>query len=225
LPATSQPKPVTTRGKRGPTPGTDTPISVREYSPQEYASRADVITETGIVADTPPQPGKERKFIRNLRNIQASVSLEPKNPSLRIELKPRGQRGDIIPLREAYLESPLFEANHNLVFEIINEEQAREALAKQMVNAANEPFVHPALEAMRDENDQPILRHRILPPQRSSGQVMQERDASGRWVENKREVLNPPHYPTLGSTDNPMQPQQGAVRQTEISAYRDNIQR
>ena len=90
------------------------------------------------------------KFVRNLTGTEFRIRLtrqvQPERPFV---LQPRGQRGDIAPLKKEDLQDPILLDNLALgVIELITAAEAQEAIAKQGTNLQ---APHPALSALRNE--------------------------------------------------------------------------
>lgn len=162
-------------------------------------------TQNKRASEAPERPdlGSETpKFIRNLRHVQVGISLDKTDPQNRIDLKPRGQRGDTIPLDKKWLENHIFHLNHNLLFEVINWGEGYDTIQKQGINMQSvQPDNRHLFNDLRDENDQPYTKHRILPPTNAEGTIVDERDSTGQW--HRADTINPPHYETLGTVDKP----------------------
>jgi hypothetical protein len=92
---------------------------------------------------------KERKFARNL--LEQHVSVRLKESDKRIELAPRGQRGDVALLKGAeQIDEATDDQNHGLLYEIISEEDRNEIVAKQSTNQQAKSS-HPAFQTLRNE--------------------------------------------------------------------------
>lgn len=92
-----------------------------------------------------PAKKKVTKYIRNIRGVQVGLRL---GTGRRIDLKPRGMRGDCAPVSEDEMEDEIFLGNVGLIFEIIPGSEAQKVIAKQ---TTNQQAIHPALAVMRNE--------------------------------------------------------------------------
>lgn len=71
------------------------------------------------------------KYVRNLYGSPASVRLEN---GRRITLNPRGNRGDLVPLKKDEETDAKISLNEGLLFEIISGTEAEKIIAKQSTN-------------------------------------------------------------------------------------------
>lgn len=95
--------------------------------------------------------GPQTFFIRNLRLVEVGIRLERQSDqkTKRIDLKPRGTRGDIKPLQEGDLQDSTLIANVELgVVEIITAAEAQKAIKNQVNNA--QTAIHPAMAMLRN---------------------------------------------------------------------------
>ncbi len=88
---------------------------------------------------------KQLKYIRNVRAVPIGMRL---GSGRRIDLQPRGMRGDCVPVNEEEMSDEIFLANLDLLFEVITQSEAKDVISKQ---TTNQQTVHPALSAMRNE--------------------------------------------------------------------------
>jgi len=86
---------------------------------------------------------KKQQFIRNIRHVPVSIRLDT---GRRIQLQPRGQRGDTVPVNEEEMQDEKFLGNQDLLFELITETEGKNVIAKQTVN---QQMIHPALSQIR----------------------------------------------------------------------------
>lgn len=93
---------------------------------------------------TPTRTRRTQKYIRNIRYVPVSVRISSER---RIELAPRGQRGDTAPVSKDEMESQAFLDNLELVFEVVTESEAQDTIGKQ---TKNQQRIHPALSQMRN---------------------------------------------------------------------------
>lgn len=99
-------------------------------------------------------------YVRNLRNVEVGIRLERQQGTgkKRLELKPRGERGDIKSLQENDLSDPALLSNIELgVIEVITAAEAKIAIDKQSIN--EQQRVHPAMAMLRDELGNPATFH------------------------------------------------------------------
>lgn len=89
---------------------------------------------------TPSQP----KHMRNVLYVPISIRLDT---GRRIDLKPRGQRGDSAPVQKGEETDDKFAQNKGILFEVITSKEAQEIIGKQDINRHEE---NPALKAMRN---------------------------------------------------------------------------
>jgi hypothetical protein len=73
---------------------------------------------------------KKQKYIRNIRHVPVSIRLDT---GRKIQLQPRGQRGDTVPV-------------NNEEIELVTESEGKNIIAKQ---TTNQQAVHPALFQIR----------------------------------------------------------------------------
>lgn len=90
----------------------------------------------------------QKKFYRNLREIPVGFRL--KESDRRVDLAPRGQRGDIVAIAKDDKNDPIFIGNEGLIFEVISQEEANIVIEKQQTNVQKESR-HSALDTIRNE--------------------------------------------------------------------------
>jgi len=71
------------------------------------------------------------KFVRNIRNITVRGTLDN---GRRIELKPRGERGDLISLSKEDVKDSKIVENMGMIWEVVSEAEAQDILNKQGTN-------------------------------------------------------------------------------------------
>lgn len=127
----------------------------KKASPKKATSRAKPKTTARKRATKPktaPQKVQEpeRYVARNLTHLPFGFRLERQQDSKRrIDLKPRGQRGDFFPLQAEDLHDPNLTDQVNVgVIEIITATEAAKVAQKQ---TTNQQQVHPALAMLRNE--------------------------------------------------------------------------
>lgn len=88
---------------------------------------------------------EQRIYLRNLHGCESRVNL---SDGRKIELKPRGQRGDMESVTAEEYKDQRVQDNIGLVYEPLSEESAQEVMEKQNTNR-NEP--HAPFAAMTNE--------------------------------------------------------------------------
>jgi hypothetical protein len=91
-----------------------------------------------------PKRKQQTKHIRNLRNVHVSLHAKGR----RIELAPRGQRGDIVTLERGDQSDQKFMGDQGVLFELITKADADKAVEKQATNMTQAR--HPALDIIRN---------------------------------------------------------------------------
>jgi hypothetical protein len=139
--------------------------AVREakQAPQPEPAEVPVaVNEQPTPEDAPedvPQAGPF--YARNLRGVEVGFRLARQDKGKkRFDLKPRGQRGDLVKLLPEDLEDDtlLNQVNYGVI-EIVTAAEAKAALEKQSTNA--QQAVHPAMALLRNELGQPYAPENI----------------------------------------------------------------
>lgn len=150
-----------------------------------------------------------KQYIRNIRYMPVSIRL---SKDRRIELQPRGNRGDCAPVSEEDMDSTAFSLNKDLLFEVITEDEAKSNVEKQ---TTNQQAVHPALSQLRSPQGETYKK----------GVVVQENiEVEGTTVGNINERGMITRYDTLGTVDRPFQGD-GTLQTDEVLAQTDEIAR
>ena len=137
----------------------------------------------------PKKRGESSKYIRNIRAVQVGLRL---GSGRRIDLQPRGMRGDCAPVDADEMNDEIFLANVELLFEVIPTAEAKQVISKQ---TTNQQSIHPALHAMRNEKGEEYTK----------GVVVVEQSENERPVVaavNDRGMIT--RYKGIGTTDNPI---------------------
>lgn len=122
-------KKLTPRGQAAP------PVEPN-IAPQKITRKPPKKAKTSATEKT-PTPSSLTRYAYNLRGIKARFDL---TTGRRVELEPRGQRGDLAPLSLEELEDQGVIDNFGIIFEVISAEQAKEISSKQSTNAnPNQP--------------------------------------------------------------------------------------
>lgn len=139
-----------------------------------------------------PQVSKKPgvKYIRNIRGIQCRITLKD-GKGRRIELDPRGQRGDIEIVNKQEQEDPIYLANLNLLYEEIPAEEAQEIIANQQTNAQN--LEHPLWAHLRNEQGKEYTqRHMVVEDSIEEQAIVVakvEETPAGRFTDKNSEVV------------------------------------
>jgi hypothetical protein len=130
----------------------DTLKAFREFQEQQTAPQP----VAPVVKEDP------QEYIRNITGSEVGVRFDRHgragSGNKRINLRPRGQRGDMVPIEPADKKDPVFNANLGRIFELLDEEQAQRAYEGQ---TTNQQAVHPALATLRNEHDEPYSQGAI----------------------------------------------------------------
>jgi len=84
-------------------------------------------------AATTRQPVSAKKHIRNIRGVDVRLTFES---GRRVQLAPRGMRGDMIAVSKEEVEDPIFLNNLGLLYEVISANEADTVRSKQNTNAS-----------------------------------------------------------------------------------------
>lgn len=108
-------------------------------------------------------PAKPRastqKWIRNIREVPVSIRLDT---GRRIELLPRGRRGDSVPVSATEIKDEKFRLNKDLLFEVITETEANNVIGKQDTNRLQ---VHPAMSQIRNAKGEEYANAPAITPE------------------------------------------------------------
>lgn len=97
----------------------------------------------------------QKKYYRNLHQVPVSFRLSAADGSRygrRVDLQPRGMRGDVAPVVKGEEDNNIFQMNLNSLFEVITESEASLVTEKQNTNRQ---AYHPT-SALTNENGQPM---------------------------------------------------------------------
>lgn len=153
-----------------------------------------------------PAKKTETKYIRNVRHVPISVRLDT---GRRIELRPRGQRGDCAPVNKEEMEDHKFVNNMDILFEVIPAGEAKEVISKQTIN---QQAIHPALQQMRNAKGEEFTKGVVL--EESSSDT-----AKGTGVASVDERGMITRFAGRGSVDNPISEVPGHVNPEEASDW------
>lgn len=137
----------------------------------------------------PAKKKAEQLFVRNVRHVPVSVRLDT---GKRLELRPRGQRGDCAPVTEEEMQDDKFLRNSGNLFEVITSSEANNVIEKQ---TTNQQAVHPALAHIRNERNEPYEKGVV---------VGEEFTAEGQKVAVVSERGEIQRFKAPGSVDNPL---------------------
>lgn len=166
------PKRVTPRGEAAPPP--------KAQKPKPAAKK----TTTAKKAAT--TPASNVKYIRNIRYVEARLTLENER---RFEFKPRGERGDLKKVTEDDLSDPLLLENIGHIIEVISEAEGKEIIRKQQTNAS--PGVSAAAQLTNERGEayaEGAVKITQDPQQQAQTVAQITNDGSGRYVENREQI-------------------------------------
>jgi hypothetical protein len=101
------------------------------------------------------RPRSTQKFVRNLYGTPLGIRLASGE---RLDLRPRGQRGDLAPLSKEQEKDAKIILNAGVTVEVIGEAEATKVVQGQ---TTNQQSYHPALQILRDSNDQPYPQQAV----------------------------------------------------------------
>jgi hypothetical protein len=145
-----------------------------------------------------------KQYIRNTRHVPVSVRLDT---GRRLELRPRGQRGDSLPINDEEMQDEKFLGNVGILFEVIPTAEAQNVIQKQ---TTNQQSVHPALAHLKNERGE----------QYEKGVVVEENYTDqGKAVAVVNERGQIERFRAPGSVDNPLPDIPADVPPEEVSDW------
>lgn len=186
------PKKVTPRGKAAKAPE----VAPVPKAPQKRSRKS------------APAKKKQNDFVRNKWGSEVRITLSEMNDERRIELKPRGQRGDLARVSNDEWDDDKMDRS---LVELIPAELATEIMNGQLTN---QQTPHSALEALRNPLGQPYTQapsFGITPGQEPQVVArVQETGPAGHIDQNEQVVRQPGAAPQQaavpGSIQNPVVP-------------------
>jgi hypothetical protein len=161
---------------------------------------------------------KTKFYYRSILRCKSSLKLENR----RVDLEPRGYRGDCQPILEADFEDPRFDMNRSLIFEVITEAEAKEIISKQSIN---QQHFHPAHAAIQNELGININQIRVAEQEEAQGISVGKINPDGSIQRNLvTERGAPKHFVTLGTQDQPFHGE-GRVTQDEVLSQGNVVDR
>lgn len=142
----------------------------------------------------------QQKYIRNLRHVP--IAFRMGEDKRRIELKPRGQRGDLIPLKKGDQTDDTFLKNVDLLFEVISTSEVDKITENQTTNQTTKQ--HPAMAAIRNELGEEYEGNPVVVEEEfnSQGRVVANLDDSGNIPIDRGTGIRRASIP--GSEDRPL---------------------
>lgn len=117
-----------------------------------------------------------RHYIRNTRYTLVNMRISH-DPDLRIQLQPRGQRGDLTVVSPDILDHPIYMMNKNVLFEELDQTAADQIISNQQINMQD--FTHPALAVIRDQEGNPVTKRSTRPEPHNAPPPMY---VDGNWI-------------------------------------------
>jgi hypothetical protein len=102
-------------------------------------------TKSTAAKKAAPRASSVKKYIRNLRYTPVTCRVSPER---RIELRPRGMRGDMAQLSKQEFSDSRIQANIGLIFEALTQVEAQKVWDDQLTNQQSH---HPAMDALRND--------------------------------------------------------------------------
>jgi hypothetical protein len=159
------PKTVKGNGRK-----TATPPSTPTPTPVKAAKKKDT---TAAVS-----PSKSLHYIRNLHNMAGGARFDLAMHDTRIDLRPRGERGDMRLVTQEMIDDPVYQFNKGLIFEEIPIDQGQEIIRKQAINQQSGPGVFDLLTNEYGKKYEQT-RASVTLPFEQQGQVVASIDPGG----------------------------------------------
>lgn len=149
---------------------------------------------------------EERSYIRNIRGTWARLTLHQNDR--RIELEPRGQRGDMAMVTPEEREDDIYRDNLGYIFEEVRLDEGKKIIAKQQTNAAPQPTI---MDHIRNPHGDPYQQPATVEASmESQGQVVAniEQKQGSQHVDQIEEITRasgaaPVQQAVPGSIGNP----------------------
>lgn len=135
---------------------------------------------------TAPPKQDTARFVRNIRNITVRCTLEN---GRRIELKPRGERGDMASLSEEETNDARVIENVGMIWELLGSQQAQDILHKQSTNQQVSPT---AFDQLLNEYGKPYEGDATVEKAfEEQGEVVAnvEDTGDGRFTQNNQQLV------------------------------------
>lgn len=145
-----------------------------------------------------------QQYIRNVRHVPVSIRLDT---GRKIELRPRGQRGDTVPVNSEEMQDEKFIGNQDLLFELLTNAEGKNVYKKQ-VN--NQQSVHPALSQIRNERGEEYTKGVVVE------ENFQDQGKAVAVVDERGQIQR---FRAPGSVDNPLPEIPSDVPAEEISDW------
>lgn len=102
------------------------------------------------------KPSSVKKYVRNTRYTPVSCRV---SADRRIELRPRGMRGDMAQLSKVEFSDVRIQANLGLIFEALTQVEAQKVWDDQLTN---QQAHHPAMETLRNDKGEKFDNQNIV---------------------------------------------------------------
>lgn len=153
-----------------------------------------------------------QKFIRNIRGVNVRVTFES---GRRVQLEPRGQRGDMVAVSKDEQNDSSFLGNLGILYEVISSKDANDIRTKQFTNASSHPNRPEAL--LTNQLGENITSTGIQDSFESQGKVIATlNETVGDTPREQKSTqiirgVNPERAAVPGSVDNSQLGQYGAL--------------
>lgn len=155
-------------------------------------------TKSTATKKATPRASSVKKYIRNLRYTPVTCRVSPER---RIELRPRGMRGDMAQLSKQEFSDSRIQANMDLIFEALTQVEAQKVWDDQLTN---QQAHHPAMDALRNDKGELFDNKNIVVKEETfndQGVVVAELN-DGQMVIDRG--LGIQRFNGMGTQDNPI---------------------
>lgn len=88
---------------------------------------------------TAPSSSQSLHYIRNLHHGAGGARFDLSLNDIRIDLRPRGERGDMRLVTQEMIDDPMYQHNKGIIFEEISIDDGQEIIRKQQINQQSGP--------------------------------------------------------------------------------------
>lgn len=136
-------------------------------APQSKSTRKTASKKKAKTAPATSSPSTH--YIRNLHSGAGGARIDLQTSDTRINLEPRGRRGDLRLVNEEIINDPMYQHNLGVIFEEVSLEEGKEIIAKQSINQQEGNSVWDVLTNEKGEKYDPNTRATITAPFEQQG--------------------------------------------------------